>query len=138
MFGSPMKNHIRRHVYQFLALAGALAIFLQVNSVALVTVLFSANEQQIAATQCEKATPHCNGQCFLKKQMKAAAEESGNATNTNESLRHLPSISGDYLQSDVSVAATQPPAEFVNRNLRERTIQGHIRSVFNPPRFAQA
>jgi hypothetical protein len=138
VFVSAMKITFRKHVFQFLAIAGALAIFLQVNSVALVTLLFSVNEQQIAATQCEKATPHCNGQCFLKKQMKVAAEDSGGATNSNESSRHLPSISGDYLQSDISLTATHHAVEFVHQDLRQRIIQGHIRSVFNPPRIVQA
>lgn len=107
LFFNKSSNAYRIFFFSFsLALCSEMRIFL---SIAFVTVLLSktlyglfwqinyyVNQQEITALECEnKNRPemHCNGQCYLAKQLQKADEELAQKKSTNErSVLQLKSI----------------------------------------------
>ncbi|MDP4198673.1 MAG: hypothetical protein Q8922_10085 [Bacteroidota bacterium] len=71
-----------------MAWLGILAIWVQVNAVPLDYVLFRLNRDQIVRTQCERKMPHCNGHCYLTKQL---AKNTSNAPS-NYAAPHLDQV----------------------------------------------
>ena len=45
------------------------ALIIQINGTAVSMLLFSANQQHIAQTCCERRVPGCSGKCFLEKNL---------------------------------------------------------------------
>ncbi len=75
---------------------GIAAITLQLNAVPLDFLLFRLNQDQIARTMCEHKMPHCNGNCYLMKQL----AKSTNADTAKRAERFTFQVSGHYLRSE--------------------------------------
>jgi len=74
---------------------GLLTIGIQLNAVPLDFLLFRLNQNEIARTLCEHKMPHCNGNCYLMKQL----AKSANAESEKRAGRFLLQLSGQYLSS---------------------------------------
>jgi hypothetical protein len=85
---------------------GIAAIAVQLNAVPLDYLLFRVNQDQIARTQCEHKVPHCNGHCFLAKQLTKAA----NAENDKRSEQVGPQLDGHFLLSAENNLTVYPSA----------------------------
>jgi hypothetical protein len=59
-------------------------------------LLFRLNQNEIARTMCEHKMPHCNGNCYLMKQL----AKSANADAAKRAERFGFQLSGHYLPSE--------------------------------------
>jgi hypothetical protein len=112
---------------------GIAAISVQLGAVPLDFLLFRLNQDQIARTLCEHKMPHCNGNCYLMKQL----AKSTNANNEKRTERFTLQLSGQYLRSEVNNLAC-----FASSNcnvpicIARNTLPGFHTTVLQPPRFA--
>jgi len=95
---------------------------------------YYVNQSYIAAAFCEnKSNPqmHCNGKCYLKKQLKRAdeTEKSQNPLpSQRESTEAQPFICGESVVQGIPSA----PVSFYANSV-SRLISGFSTSVFHPP-----
>ncbi len=83
---------------------GIAAIVLQLNAVPLSYFLFHLNQDEIARTLCERKMPHCNGHCYLVKQIaKNAAQNSD-----RQSSRASTQLDQQYLLTSGDASALFP------------------------------
>ena len=125
----------RKYLRKGTALLAALAIFLQVNTILVFTALYSLNEQGIAGSVCENIAPHCNGQCYLKKQIQASQDEGSqkNATQGEHSQR-VQQISFEYLRSEASPNLEASSSRHLYVEPIEVLQTGTSPDIFNPPK----
>ena len=113
------------------AWVGIVAITLQVNAVPLDYALFRLNQGHIARTQCEHKTPHCDGHCFLAKQI----AKTGNATNDKRTERSA-QLDGQFLCSPEN-NLTLFPSSLTGQMFAIRNIApGWHSALLQPPRSA--
>ncbi len=112
---------------------GIAAISVQLNVVPLDFMLFRLNQDQIARTLCEHKMPHCNGNCYLMKQL----AKSANAENEKRTERFAFQLSGQYLRSDGQDVVCFPSLKrnVPNPNVSS-TLPGFHTTILQPPRFA--
>ena len=112
---------------------GIAAITVQLNAVPLDFLLFRLNQDQIARTMCEHKMPHCNGNCYLMKQL----AKSTNADTAKRAERFTFQVSGHYLRSEKNeltpFAAVQQNTSIFSAN---RTLPGFHTTLLQPPRYA--
>jgi hypothetical protein len=112
---------------------GIAAITVQLNAVPLDFLLFRINQDQIARTLCEHKMPHCNGNCYLMKQL----AKSANADNAKRTERFTFQISGQYLRSQGNSSARFASAKrTVPISTSNSTLAGFHTTLLQPPRFA--
>jgi hypothetical protein len=112
---------------------GITALIVQLGVVPLDFLLFRLNQNEIARTLCEHKMPHCNGNCYLMKQL----AKSANAANDKRAERFTLQLSGHYLQSEsdnvmVFVSGSHAGSHFVN----DAVLAGWPSRLFLPPRVA--
>ncbi len=117
--------------YSFVAWLGIAALFVQVNAIPLDYLLFRLNQQEISQTLCEHKVPHCNGHCYLMKQIAKSA-----TANTEKRAERLGfQSSGPYLASASNVISPLPREE---RSISYAPIGslsfGYHTTVHQPPR----
>lgn len=114
-----------------LALIGIAALVLQLNAVPFEAFLFHLNQAYIAKNLCEHKVPHCNGHCFLMKQM----AKSSNAAKDKNSERSP--LDGHFLPSALSNLTVFPASqeEFLT-SPGQSTAPGWQQKVLQPPRFS--
>jgi hypothetical protein len=116
-----------------LAWIGILTIGIQLNAVPLDFLLFRLNQNEIARTLCEHKMPHCNGNCYLMKQL----AKSANAESEKRAERFSLQVSGQYLRSEscnvtVFESGNDAGSHFVN----DPVLAGWPSCLFQPPRVA--
>jgi hypothetical protein len=115
-----------------------IGLTVQINYVAVCCALFEMNRKAIAETSCEKKTPHCNGHCFLKKQV-AAAEEEQPATaekrSPNKTTDRLPEPMQGLEPSGLRPGLVQPYCSGNIVAAASLPIDGHTHEVYHPPDF---
>jgi hypothetical protein len=122
----------RLHI-KLLTWIGIAAISVQLGAVPLDFLLFRLNQDQIAQTMCEHKMPHCNGNCYLMKQL----AKSANADNAKRTERFTFQVSGHFLQSERNTLAC-----FVSGKRSTSiyttggTLPGFHTTLLQPPRFA--
>ncbi|HEY3876143.1 MAG TPA: hypothetical protein VGM92_11755, partial [Candidatus Kapabacteria bacterium] len=92
---------------KWLSWLGIIALLVQMNAMPLDYMLFRLNQQEIARTMCEHKMPHCNGHCYLMKQI--AKTSTANAEKRAERFGFQ--LSGLYLSS-----ASETLSLFTNEN----------------------
>lgn len=124
-------EHHGKKVYSLPAWIGIVAITLQINAVPLDYLLFRINQDYIASSLCEHKMPHCNGHCFLMKQMAKT-----NASSDKKAARSTSLLDGHY----VPVALTNLTLLEITINLSPDFVQpllsGWDVSFLHPPRIA--
>jgi hypothetical protein len=117
---------------KILAWLGIAAISVQLNAVPLNFLLFRLNQNEIARTLCEHKMPHCNGNCYLMKQL----AKSANANAEKRAERFGFQLSGHYLSCE---SACVPVFTSGNRSnfpsLIDNLLAGFHTTVDQPPRF---
>jgi hypothetical protein len=112
---------------------GLLTIGIQLNALPLDFLLFRLNQNEIARTMCEHKMPHCNGNCYLMKQL----AKSANAESEKRAERFTLQLSGQYLRSEsntvtVFESGNRASSLFMN----DPVLAGWPSSLFQPPRIA--
>jgi len=112
---------------------GIAAITVQLNAVPLDFLLFHLNQDQIARTMCEHKMPHCNGNCYLMKQL----AKSTNADNAKRTERFTFQVSGHYLRSERNTLACFASGKLsTSIYTTGSTLAGFHTTLLQPPRFA--
>ena len=124
-----MKTGIHLKLFAWLGIA---ALMVQLNAVPRDYLLFRINQDHIAQTLCEHTTPHCNGHCFLAKQIKNA----GNAENDKRAECLGAPLDGQFLRSaennfTLFASTHRQFSLFINGQL----LSGWPKSLLQPPRF---
>ena len=105
---------------------------MQLNAVPLDFLLFRLNQNEIARTMCEHKMPHCNGNCYLMKQLAKTA----NANAEKRAERFGFQLSGHYLSC---VSTSVPVVMQGNRSdlpsFIDNLLIGFHTTVDQPPRF---
>jgi hypothetical protein len=112
---------------------GIVAIAVQLNAVPFSLLLFHINQENIARTQCEHIMPHCNGHCYLMKQL---AKTNGN-DNDKKTERTGPQLDGQYLissKNNLSLLACNDNSKMVLSN-NDSVLPGWPFSLLQPPRY---
>jgi hypothetical protein len=119
------------------AIIAACAIVLQLNIVTAIGVVCSLNAEGIATSLCAKQSPHCNGQCFLKKQLKSAAEESTRSNPMSRTERNASSVAPVLFHPIDSEPSIRLDSTLLISTLQIAPLaEGARHAVFNPPRLA--
>jgi hypothetical protein len=105
-------------------------------------IYWKANQAYIAETFCEnknKPQMHCNGKCYLNKQLKKADEAESNKNGLPNSILKLKSVDlfvlqnhswcfGNYLFSSEKSTPTYNYKSLI-------LLTGYYNSLFRPPKF---
>jgi len=111
---------------------GIAAIVVQLNSVPFSLLLFNINQENIARTQCEHKMPHCNGHCYLMKQL---AKSSGNETD-KQTQRFVSLLDGQFLissENNLSPLSCSTKSKFALNN-DGSVLPGWPSMLLQPPR----
>lgn len=125
---------------QFASISFILLLTWQLFFSAGFTIYWKINQTFIAKTLCEnrdKPQMHCNGKCYLYKQLKKA-EEAENAKNSlPTSIPKFKSIDNFVFQNyDWKPYFTLVTAiQNTNANYSSNLLIGHQNSLFRPPKF---
>ncbi len=110
---------------------GIVALILQMNAVPLDYVLFRLNQQEITRMLCEHKMPHCNGHCYLMKQIAKAA--TANAEKRAERFGFQ--LSGQYLSSGSNIISLDLRENwFGSHSFVDNLLIGFHTTVDQPPR----
>ena len=111
---------------------GIAAISVQLNAVPLDYLLFRLNQGQIVRTQCEHKMPHCNGHCYLVKQITKA----GNSTNDNK-IERFAQLDGHFLPLPENNLTVYAPSRLERAVfVKDHILTGWPLRLFQPPRIA--
>ncbi len=80
-----------------------IALFMQVNQIGVYYLLFEFNQNKIANTVCEKVVVHCDGKCFLKKQIAKTSDEDSKQTKSTAPIKTktIELIGSDYISKEI-------------------------------------
>jgi hypothetical protein len=128
------RGYKRKAIYSLPAWIGIVAVSLQINAIPLDYFLFRLNQDHIVQTECERKVPHCNGHCFLMKQIK----KTDNAENDKRSERFSAPLDGQFLQSAENIFMLSMPASHQTTpiSLGSRILTGFPTTLLQPPRSA--
>jgi|GEM_PF-2895869 len=116
---------------------GIAACAVQLNAIPLDYLLFRLNQEHIARTQCEHKTPHCNGHCFLMKQIANAGKSNdGTSTNDIKTEQSFGQLDGQFLVTSLnSFTLFSSPVNFFT-HIVQPLAPGWHSTPHQPPRFA--
>lgn len=99
----------------------------------LVIASFEMNEKYIASVLCvnrNNPSKHCNGHCFLKKQLDKDENPGAANDGSTKTETELQLFLEDFTDTDFALTAFTPK----NYNLfKAGTLQGHSQAFFHPP-----
>lgn len=114
-----------------------IALFIQVNQVGVYYLLFELNQNKIANTVCEKVVVHCDGKCFLKKQIAKSENEESKQTKSTAPLKTktIELIGSDYLNREMLITNSSILSAS-NFHIRQTSVlmTGYFNSVDPPPK----
>jgi len=119
----------------FISILLCTAMLLQVMSKTIIASEFALNEKFISETFCEnKAKPmmHCNGKCYLKKEMNADEKRQAPVNSLLKEKFEIQFFK-EIIPADFSVFVTSQP---VQSTLFSETITGFDCGIFHPPSFS--
>jgi hypothetical protein len=120
---------------QSFALVGILSVFLQVNAVGLMYVLYYCNQDILSATVCERKTADCHAKCYLDKQIKNNEEQGSHSSTPERSAHSVAPLFVEYLHQDnEAVAEPSVVGSITITSSVAATSSGVTLQVFNPPR----
>lgn len=94
---------------------------------------FDMNQKFIATTLCENRNHperHCNGHCFLNKQLNNQQKQEGGANTGSKTRVPIQLFKEEFTANDLS-AAIQKAAVYAY--YKHRRARGYILSFFQPP-----
>lgn len=94
---------------------------------------FNMNQQFIATTLCENRNhpeTHCNGHCFLNKQLNNQQKQDGGANTGSKTRVSIQLFKEEFTTNNLSVAMQKGG---VYAYYKYRRAQGFILSFFQPP-----
>jgi hypothetical protein len=94
---------------------------------------FNMNQQFIATTLCENRNHpeiHCNGHCFLNKQLNNQQKQDGSANTGSKTRVSIQLFKEEFTTNNLSVAMQKAG---VYAYYKYRRAQGFILSFFQPP-----
>ncbi|MBC9913661.1 hypothetical protein [Chitinophaga varians] len=117
----------------FLIICISLGLLLQTFSKSLIVLQFRAQQSFIAQVLCEnrnKPEMHCNGKCYLKKELDRDASQDKN-NNSNKERYEVMFVNA--LPERLTPPSAAPVAHIVFYT--EPFLETPIHSIFHPPQF---
>lgn len=122
---------------KLLSIIVLISLFIQVNQIGVYYLLFEFNQNKIANTVCEKVVVHCDGKCFLKKQIARSSDEETKQTKSTSPLKTkiIELIGSDYVNKEVYFSN---PSIHSSNNFQIRQtallVSGYFNSIDPPPK----